>query len=147
MKEKIKNLLYIFGPLLLGGLVGLLTKNSMEYNTLIKPPFSPPAITFPIVWSILYLLIGISYYLFRKDNERSNLYILNLVFNFTWPFFFFTFKWHFFSLLWILILDISLVFLIKEFYNKKRISAYLLIPYLIWLIIATYLNIGIFILN
>ena len=112
MKEKIKNSLYIFGPLLLGGLVGLLTKNSMEYNTLIKPPFSPPAITFPIVWSILYLLIGISYYL-----------------------------------LWILILDISLVFLIKEFYNKKRISAYLLIPYLVWLIIATYLNIGIFILN
>ena len=147
MKEKIKNLLYIFGPLLLGGLVGLLTKNSMEYNILIIPPFSPPAITFPIVWSILYLLIGISYYLFRKDNERSNLYILNLVFNFTWPFFFFTFRWYFFSLLWILILDISLVFLIKEFYNKKRISAYLLIPYLVWLIIATYLNIGIFILN
>ena len=147
MKEKIKNLLYIFGPLLLGGLVGLLTKNSMEYNILIKPPFSPPAITFPIVWSILYLLIGISYYLFRKDNERINLYILNLVFNFTWPFFFFTFRWYFFSLLWILILDISLVFLIKEFYNKKRISAYLLIPYLVWLIIATYLNIGIFILN
>ena len=147
MKEKIKNLLYIFGPLLLGGLVGLLTNNSMEYNTLIKPPFSPPNNTFPIVWSILYLLIGISYYLFRKDNERSNLYILNLVFNFTWPFFFFTFKWYFFSLLWILILDISLVFLIKEFYNKKRISAYLLIPYLVWLIIATYLNIGIFILN
>ena len=58
MKEKIKNLLYIFGPLLLGGLVGLLTKNSMEYNTLIKPPFSPPNNTFPIVWSILYLLIG-----------------------------------------------------------------------------------------
>ena len=147
MKEKIKNLLYIFGPLLIGGLVGLLTKNSMEYNALIKPPLSPPAITFPIVWSILYLLIGISYYLFRKDNERSNLYILNLVFNFTWPFFFFTFRWYFFSLLWILILDISLVFLIKEFYNKKRISAYLLIPYLVWLIIATYLNIGIFILN
>ena len=147
MKEKIKNLLYIFGPLLLGGLVGLLTKNSMEYNTLIKPPFSPPNSTFPIVWSILYLLIGISYYLFRKDNERSNLYILNLVFNFTWPFFLFTFKWYFFSLLWILILDISLVFLIKDFYNKKRISAYLLIPYLVWLIIATYLNIGIFILN
>lgn len=147
MKEKIKKLLYIFGPLLLGALMGLLTKNSMEYNALIKPPFSPPNNIFPIVWSILYLLIGISYYLFRKDNERNNLYILNLVFNFTWIIFFFTFKWRFFSLLWILILDISLVFLIKDFYNKKRISAYLLIPYLIWLIIATYLNIGIFILN
>ena len=81
MKEKIKNLLYIFGPLLLGGLVGLLTKNSMEYNALIKPPFSPPAITFPIVWSILYLLIGLSYYLFRKDNERSNIRYFFSLFN------------------------------------------------------------------
>lgn len=147
MKEKIKNLLFIFGPLLLGCLVGLLTKNNMEYNTLIKPPYSPPALTFPIVWSILYLLIGISYYLYRKDNERSNTYILNLMFNYTWPIFFFIFKWYFFSLLWILLLDITSIFLIREFKNKKRISAYILLPYLIWLIIATYLNIGIFILN
>ena len=150
MKEKVQHIWQIFGPLLLGGIVGFLIKDAMDYTSLVQPPFAPPSLVFPIAWSILYLLMGISYYLYRKVDENKTLifvYYLQLFFNLTWTFIFFVFKLRGLSILWIIILIGIVLLLIKEFWQTKRASAYCFIPYLLWLIFATYLNIGIFILN
>lgn len=147
MKEKIIKGLQLFAPLILGGLVGFIINSSMDYTSLNQPPLSPPGIIFPIVWSILYLLMGISYFLYRKENEKNYLYYLQLVVNLVWPILFFTLKLRFFSIIWILILAYLIYRLIIEWKDKKKISAYLLIPYFIWTIFATYLNIGVFLLN
>lgn len=150
MHEKIYKGLQIFLPLILGSIVGLLINSSMDYANLNQPPLSPPGIVFPSAWSILYLLMGIGYYLYRKDykdNKTIVLYYLNLFFNLTWTFIFFVFKLRGLSILWIIILIGIVLLLIKEFWQTKRASAHCFIPYLLWLIFATYLNIGIFILN
>ena len=147
MKEKIIKGLQLFAPLILGGLIGFIINSSMDYTSLNQPPLSPPSIIFPIVWSILYLLMGISYFLYRKEYKKNYLYYLQLGVNLVWPVLFFTLKLRFCSIIWILILAYLIYRLIVEWKNKKRISAYLLIPYLIWTIFATYLNIGVFLLN
>lgn len=147
----IKNLFYLLTPIILGTLIGILTSNSIDYNTLNKPPLSPPSILFPIVWSIIYILIGISYYLFKKNNFFDKLetiiYYIQLFINYTWSILFFTLKLRFFSIIWILLLIIAIYLLISLFKQKNKVSAYLLIPYLLWCIYATYLNIGVYILN
>lgn len=151
MKEIIKNIFYLTLPLILGTIIGLLTSNNIDYKMLTKPPLSPPSIIFPIVWTIIYILIGISYYLFKKNSYNNKLesiiYYIQLFVNLTWSIIFFTLKLRFISIIWILILIILIYLLITLFYQKNKISAYLLIPYLIWCIFATYLNIGIYILN
>ena len=147
MKEKIIKSLQLFTPLILGGLIGFIITSSMDSPSLNQPPLSPPSIIFPIVWSILYLLMGISYFLYRKEYKKNYLYYLQLGVNLIWPILFFTLKLRFFSIIWILILAYLIYRLIIEWKNKKKISAYLLIPYLIWTTFATYLNIGVFLLN
>ncbi len=150
MKTKIKHFLQLFLPLIAGSLIGLIIKNTMDYTSLIQPPLAPPAILFPIAWTILYLLLGIAYFLYRKNlaNPKSIfLYYLQLIFNLLWPIIFFTLKLRLFSIFWIILLLGFVLFLIKSWKEETKLSAYLLIPYFIWLIFATYLNIGIYILN
>jgi len=150
MSDKVKNLFYLFFPIIVGSIVGLITNNFIDYNSLNQPPLSPPAITFPIVWSILYLLIGLSYYFYRRNNddEQTNfIYYLQLVINYFWSIFFFVFKWRFFSIIWLVLLVITIIILMLKYYKESKISFYLLIPYLIWCLFATYLNIGVYILN
>lgn len=151
MKDKLISIFYLFFPLIIGGIIGFLTSNNINYNDLVKPPLSPPSILFIIVWTIIYLLMGISYFIIKKT-DNSNLkidfiYYLQLFVNAMWSIIFFVFKWRFFSIIWIIILDILVIFMNYLFYKKVKISAYLNIPYLIWIIFATYLTIGIFILN
>ena len=86
----VKNIFYLFFPLLCGSLVGLLISNSMDYGIINKPLLSPPGFIFPIVWSILYLLLGLSYYLYKK-NSNDNLtldkvYYVGLLVNLLWSF-------------------------------------------------------------
>ena len=84
-------------PLVLGGIVGLVISKFMDYNTLTKPPFSPPGFIFGIVWSILYILMGISYGILdvKKlvDSKVKNIYYTQLIVNLIWPILFFVFKW------------------------------------------------------
>lgn len=147
----IKKLFYLFFPLLCGSIIGLLTSNFITYNTYKLPPLSPPGFIFPIVWSILYLLMGISYYLYKNNNKSfSNtdlIYYLQLIVNLLWSIIFFVFKWNLFSIIWIILLLILVIYLIKLFLKENKISAYLNIPYLIWITFATYLTISIYILN
>lgn len=147
----IKNIFYLFFPLTLGIISTIITKNNIDYQTLKQPPLAPPNIIFPIVWTILYILIGLSYYLYKKNTNTNKtetiVYYLQLFINFTWTIIFFTLKLRFISIIWILILTILIYTLITLFIQKYKPSAYLLIPYLIWCIFATYLNIGVYLLN
>lgn len=150
MKEKIFHFLQIFGPLILGSIVGFVIKDFMDYSSLNQPPLAPPGIVFPIAWTILYLLMGISYYLYRKVDDNKTfitVYYLQLFLNLTWTFIFFVFKMRFLAIFGILAIILLVFYLIKKFWNIKKESAYLLIPYLFWLVFAMYLTIGIFLLN
>lgn len=151
MKKIIRSIFYLTFPLILGIISGILTNSSMDYQVLNKPKFSPPGILFPIVWTILYILIGLSYFLYKK-NSYTNFnevvtYYLQLFINVSWPIVFFVFKLRFLSIVWILILSILVYTLITLFLQKYKLSAYLLIPYLIWCLFATYLSVGIYLLN
>lgn len=135
-----------------GSIVGFLIKDSIDFSTIIKPPFTPPSIVFPIVWSLIYLTLGISYYLIKKDEIQTNkrlklLYYSQLIVNYLWSIIFFIFKLRLFASAWIIILDILVILMIKEMRNEKKVSAILNIHYLIWILFATYLTIGIYLLN
>lgn len=138
-------------PVIVGGIVGLITSRFIDYNSLQKPPFSPPGIAFPIVWTILYILMGISYGILKSkeqvDDEINFIYYLQLGVNALWSIFFFVFKWRLFSFLWILLLAVLVILMIIKFYNKNKTAGLIQIPYLLWVLFASYLNIGFYILN
>jgi tryptophan-rich sensory protein len=142
-------------PLFVGALAALLTRNGMEvFGNLEQPPLSPPAWLFPVVWTILYTLMGISSYLILTSGaEKSQItsairiYAFQLVVNFLWPTFFFNFGWYLFSFLWLVLLWVLVLVMILRFKDINKLAAYLNIPYLIWLTFAGYLNLAIWILN
>lgn len=147
----IKRIIYSLLPIIGGAIVGLITSGYMDYSNMVKPPLSPPSIAFPIVWTILYILMGISYFIATKDNEDNKelnaIYLLQLFVNFLWPIIFFVLGMYFTAFLWIVLLLILVIVMIKELLKNSKVSGYLQIPYLIWLVFATYLNIGIVLLN
>ena len=147
----IKRIIYSLLPIVGGTLVGLIISGYMNYGDIIKPPLSPPSYIFPIVWTILYILMGISYFVATKDKENdkelNQIYILQLLVNFFWPIIFFVLRMYFTAFFWIILLLILVISMIKELLKNNKISGYLQIPYFIWLLFATYLNIGIFLLN
>ncbi len=148
----LKGAYYLFLPLILGSIVGFLIKDNIDYNMIIKPPLAPPSIVFPIAWTTIYFLLGLSYYFYRKQDligrdKISLIYYIELIVNLLWSVIFFILKWRGFACLWIIFLDIFLIYLLSLFYKRKRISFYLNIPYLLWILFATYLTFGIFILN
>lgn len=156
MKSNWKSLLgSIVLPLAVGGAANLLTKDGIRaFSMVVQPAFSPPAWIFPILWTLLYALMGISAYLIKKSaaGEEENrkafiLYYGQLAINFLWPTFFFNFQWYFFSALWLFLLIFFVSEMIKAFGKISKTAAYLNIPYLIWLLFAAYLNLGIWWLN
>lgn len=141
----------ILFPLIIGGLVGLITANFIDYNYLAKPFLSPPGYLFPIVWSILYVLMGISYGRLKNldlnDSKIELIYYIQLLVNALWPIFFFVLKWRLFSFFWILLLLILVIIMIYCFYQKDKLAGLLQLPYLIWILFASYLNLSIYLLN
>ena len=123
----------------------------IDYNSLQKPPLAPPSILFPIVWTILYTLMGISYGRLKSkeltDDKVNMIYYLQLAINLLWSFIFFVFKWRLVAFLWIILLDIAVIIMIIRFYPKDKIAGVLQIPYLLWSLFATYLTLGIYLLN
>lgn len=142
----VKKYLPIFIPIILGTIVSFIIKTD-NYNIINKPVLSPPKIVFPIVWSIIYLIMGYSYYKTSKDKEETKIYYLQLIINLTWSIIFFNFKLYFLAIIWIMLLIYLVIKMIKLFYNDNKLSAYLNIPYLIWLIFAFYLTIMVYLLN
>lgn len=142
MKNLIKNILI---PVIMGTIVGLIINPFMNYQNLNKPTLSPPGIIFPIVWTILYIIMG---YSFHNQNEQNKIiYYTQLIVNGLWSIFFFVFKWYLFSLLWIILLIILVIIMIKKFYKVNKLSELLNIPYLIWLLFASYLSFGVYLLT
>lgn len=141
----------ILVPVIIGGAVGLIISKFIDYNSLLKPYLAPPSIVFPIIWTILYILMGISYGIL-KSNDLTNMkteliYYIQLAFNALWSIFFFVLKWRVFSFIWIIALAILIILMIIKFYEKNKIAGLLQMPYLLWVLFASYLNIAIYILN
>lgn len=138
-------------PVAVGGIVGFVISGYMDYETLQKPFLAPPGIVFPIVWTILYILMGISYAILKTNNQTNSqidsIYYLQLTVNALWSIFFFVFKWRLFSFLWILLLAVLVIYMIKKFYDKNKIAGLLQIPYILWVLFASYLNLSFYILN
>lgn len=138
-----------------GALAGFLTRDGMElYKTqVIKPPLSPPALVFPIVWAILYALMGIGIarvVLSARSEERSDaiqVYLLQLAINFTWSIFFFHLRSYGGALLVLLFLLALIIWMILRFRRVDRPAARLQIPYVVWVSFAAYLNAGVWLLN
>lgn len=139
-------------PLAVGGLSAFLTGNAMaSFDSVVKPPLSPPGWLFPVVWTILYLLMGFASYLVSTADKASDsaltLYGLQLFVNFFWSIVFFRFENYFFAFLWLILLWILILLTILRFRQISKTAAYLLLPYLLWVSFAGYLNFGIWLLN
>ena len=154
MKQQNKSTLIIsiLIPLAVGSLSALLSGNISTYSTLNKPALSPPGFIFPIVWTILYILMGISSYMIYISNSPDapkalKIYFLQLFFNFCWSILFFGFSQYLLAFLWLVILIILIYIMIKQFYKINPTAAYLQIPYLLWCLFAAYLNFSIYTMN
>ncbi len=149
---------YVIGILLteaVGGLSAFLTREGSQLfnETAVQPPLSPPAIVFPIVWGILYALMGISaarIYTATPSRSRNlglNLYIAQLVMNFFWSLIFFNAQAYGLAFWWLLVLWGLVLGMILVFWKTDPLAAILQIPYLLWLTFAAYLNLGVWRLN
>ncbi len=146
---------YIAVPLAVGGLAWLLSGNGAElYQTLQQPALSPPGWVFPIVWTVLYLLMGISSYLIATQDgdpvqrqKALRIYGIQLAVNFFWPILFFRLEAYTLSFVWLVLLWILIVVTIARFEAISPPAAWLLAPYLLWVTFAGYLNGAIALLN
>lgn len=136
-----------------GGLSALLTNSSMEhYGQLKQPPLAPPGWLFPIVWTILFLLMGIAAYLvwMQNDPDRKTaltLYAVQLGFNFFWTIIFFNLRSYGLALVWLIALWVLILLTVRYFYKSTPAAGILLVPYLLWVTFAAYLNAGVWLLN
>ena len=131
-KKLIGNILV---PIGLGLIVGLLTTSKNSVDSII------PGWVFPIVWTILYILMGISSYLIQRDTGNvSRIYVVQLIVNLLWSFIFFNFRAYTVAFIWILLLIGLVILMIREFLKVNKLAGYLQIPYVIWLFIALILN-------
>lgn len=135
-----------------GSLFSFFTMNNMDTFKELSKPIDVPGIVFPIVWSVLYLLMSISYYIVsekqdKSRNEARTSYVVQLVINSLWTLIFFGFEAYLLAFIWIIILLIAVIVMIVNFYKVDKTAAYLQIPYVLWILFAGYLNLGIYLLN
>lgn len=139
-------------PLAVGGLSAWITKDGMKaFETVNQPPLTPPMWLFPVVWSILFVLMGIASYLAvmqkGEDTKALTLYTVQLIFNFFWSIWFFNLGWYLFAFLWLVALWILIIATTVAFYRISKPAAWLMLPYLVWVAFAGYLNLGVWWLN
>ena len=156
MKNNTKKLITCIAvPLAVGGLAALLTGGGMKrFETLEKPPLSPPGWLFPVVWTILYLLMGLASYLVLVSGKEKGdvrralfLYAAQLALNFFWPIFFFSLSAYVFSFLWLCALWILVLMTTSAFLRLLKPAGQLLFAYVLWVTFAGYLNFGVALLN
>ena len=138
-------------PLAVGAVSSLLS-GTMMAPTFIQPSFRPPGYLFPIVWTILYILMGISSYLVYTSDSPAKpaallVYAIQLVFNFFWTILFFRFSLYGLAFLWLLVLIGLIVIMICLFSKIRPAAAYFQLPYLLWCLFAAYLNFAVYMLN
>ena len=155
-KKNSKNRIWIYAkwiliPVLVGWIVGRIMSSFIDYEVLISPFLAPPSIAFPIVWTILYILMWISYARLEDknllDKNLNILYYVQLWVNALWSIFFFVLKWRLFSFFWIILLDILVIWMVVKMYKKDKTAWLLQIPYILWILFASYLTIAFYLLN
>ena len=142
-------------PLGVGGLAALLTRGSMtEFMQLRQPPLTPPAWAFPLVWTVLYLLMGAASYLVHTSGAAPQMrysaliaYGVTLIFNFVWPLLFFLAKMRLVAFAWLLMLTALVALTCSLFGQIRKAAGLCLLPYLLWTLYALYLNLGTYLLN
>lgn len=142
-------------PLIIGGFSALLTAEGMrDFDSFVKPPLSPPGWLFPVVWTSLYILMGVASYIViestasREEKERAlGVYLVQLVFNFLWSIIFFSLGLYYFAFIWLLALLVLIIISAWRFFKIDKTAGVLIIPYIIWVIFAGYLNLAIAYLN
>ncbi|MBO5734053.1 MAG: tryptophan-rich sensory protein [Clostridia bacterium] len=155
MKKILKAIFIIAIPIIVGAVSGFLTRNNVYiYDVLIKPPFALPNYLFSVVWGVLYLTMGIALYLFINSNTNKSmiddgvtLFAFQLLLNFFWSIIFFNLGMYFLAFLLLVALFIFVAITVATFYNTRKSSGILLIPYLLFLVYAGYLNFSIWYLN
>lgn len=156
MNKKRKSLLLCLAiPLAVGALSALLTRNGMEkFKSLHKPPLTPPGWLFPVVWTVLFLLMGIaSYLILRSGGERRAVrgalavYGVQLGCNFFWTILFFDLGAYLPAFVWLVVLWLLILASAVQFYRLSRTAGWLMLPYVAWVAFAGYLNMGVYLLN
>lgn len=150
-----KLLISIILPLSIGAIAGIFTAKAIPewYATLNQPSFNPPNWIFGPVWTTLYIIMGISFFMIwklesgKQRNQAIAIFLVQLLLNFSWSFFFFYFNTILLALIVIVILWSTIVLMLTRFYKLKPLAAYLNIPYLLWVSFATVLNVAYFFLN
>ena len=148
-------LISVIIPLGTGGLSALLTKDNMDlYSQINQPALSPPSWIFPVVWTVLYLLMGISFYLVWSSGASStekkiafSVFAIQLFLNFIWSPIFFNARWVLFAFILLICIWILVLLMIIRFYKISKPAGLLQLPYLLWLTFAAYLNLSIYLLN
>ena len=133
-------------PLVLGIIVSAFVDFNI-YGSLNKPDLAPPSVVFPIAWSILYVLMGISLYMNINNKKNMVTFFIQLMLNYLWVFVFFGMQSWLGGFIVIILLDVMILYTILEFYKENKLSAYMMISYLLWCVFASYLNFQIFLLN
>ncbi len=150
-KSKKTKIVFILISLAVGGLSAFLTRNNMNvFDAIQKPPLTPPAIVFPIVWTILFSLMGYGAARVYLEDPTSNgieVFGINLAVNFFWSIIFFNLQAYTFAFIWLLLLIAVVIVMIIKFYRVDKAAAYLQLPYLAWLLFAGYLNLYIALMN
>ena len=155
MKSKVKSFVVsIVIALAVGGISALISSGGMDiYSEVLTPPLTPPGWLFPIVWSVLFVLMGISAARIWQNGDSKQkaqslrIYLLQLAFNFVWSLLFFNMQAYGFALVWLIILWLLILLMILSFSKIDKPSAYLQIPYLLWVSFAAYLNFMVWMLN
>lgn len=152
MRKTLKTkIIFVLISLGVGALSAFLTRDSMDiFDTVTKPPLAPPAVVFPIVWTILFILMGLGaarVYLKEPGSKALYIYGINLAVNFFWSIIFFNMRAFGFAFIWLLLLIAVVVLMIISFFRIDRLAAYLQLPYLLWLLFAGYLNLFIYLAN
>ena len=145
--------LQVILALLAGGVASLLGgETALLYERLTAPPLSPPGWVFPVVWVVLYILMGIAAGLVARSEDVDSggalrLYYLQLGLNVLWPLLFFRFEWIAFSAVWLFLLTVAVFATWRRFRAISPAAGWLLVPYLLWCLFALYLNVGFAVLN
>ena len=156
--KKIRLLPFIIAvliPLLVGIVSAMISSKGMAmYGTMSKPPLSPPAWVFPVAWTILYIMMGVaSYFVFVSDADSKLkmmallIYIIQLAMNFMWSIVFFNWKLYLVAFVWLIVMWGLVIICAFRFYGINKAAGYMMIPYIVWLTFAAYLNLGTYIIK
>lgn len=150
-----KFMLAVLLPMVVGVASATFSHEGMQiYKTMAKPPLSPPAIVFPIVWTILYFLMGTASYIVLEtdasETQKSmanTTYLIQLAMNFFWSIIFFNLQLYTLAFIWLVGMYAVIIACSVYFFSIRRLAGYLMIPYIVWMAFAAYLNMAIAIMK